>query len=74
AGNHEHPVVQEAISTIEKAAKEVGIALGTVSANLENAKQLWEKGYQFIHLTGDVTILAKGSSELVNKFRSEVKQ
>jgi 2-dehydro-3-deoxyglucarate aldolase/4-hydroxy-2-oxoheptanedioate aldolase len=73
AGNREHPEVQAAIAAIESAAKEAKVALGTVSSNLEQGKQLWEKGYQFIHLTGDVTLLAKGSTETVNKFRSEVK-
>ncbi len=73
-GNREHPEVQAAIATIEKAAKEAGVALGTVSSSVEHAKQLWDKGYQFIHLSGDVTLLAKGSTEVVNKFRSEVKQ
>jgi len=74
AGNREHPEVQQAISAIESAAKGAGVALGTVSSSLEHAKQLWNKGYQFIHLTGDVHLLAKGSSDLVNKFRSEVQR
>lgn len=64
-----HPEVQEAIFTIEQAAKAKKIALGTVSGTWEQAKALYDKGYQFVSLASDAYLLARHSSEAVSNFR-----
>lgn len=64
-----HPEVQAAMATIEQAALARKIALGTVSGTWEQAKALYDKGYQFVSLASDAYLLARSTSELVSNFR-----
>jgi 2-dehydro-3-deoxyglucarate aldolase/4-hydroxy-2-oxoheptanedioate aldolase len=67
--NPAHPEVQAAIAEVEAKAKALGAALGTVSAGWEQAKALYDRGYQRVTLLSDVVLLSKGSAEAMAKFR-----
>ena len=68
-GNPAHPEVQAAIATVEAKAKALGIPLGTISAGWEQAKALYDRGYQLITLISDVVVLSKTSAEAMAKFK-----
>jgi 2-dehydro-3-deoxyglucarate aldolase/4-hydroxy-2-oxoheptanedioate aldolase len=68
-GNPAHPEVQAAIATVEAKAKALGMPLGTISAGWEQAKVLYDRGYQLITLLSDVILLSKASAEALAKFR-----
>lgn len=67
------PEVQEAIRHIELGAKKAGKFLGTVAANAEGAKVLYDKGYGVIYFMSDVTDLAKMAAASVKEFKNYIK-
>lgn len=69
AGDFSQPEVQEAIAQIEAAAKRHKVELGTISANWEQAKGLYDRGYRMVTLCSDVTLVWRGALELATKFR-----
>ena len=69
AGDFSQPEVQAAIAKIEAAAKRHGVALGTISANWEQAKGHYDRGVQMVTLCSDVTLVWRGALELASKFR-----
>jgi 2-dehydro-3-deoxyglucarate aldolase/4-hydroxy-2-oxoheptanedioate aldolase len=73
-GNPAHPEVQAAIATVEAKAKALGMPLGTISAGWEQAKMLYDRGYQLITLLSDVILLSKASAEALTKFREAFPQ
>ena len=73
-GNPAHPEVQAAIATVEAKAKALGMPLGTISAGWEQAKMLYDRGYQLITLLSDVILLSKASAEALTKFREAYPQ
>ncbi len=68
-GNPAHPEVQAAIATVEAKAKALGMPLGTISAGWEQAKALYNRGYQLVTLLSDVILLSKASADALAKFR-----
>lgn len=68
-GNPAHPAVQSAIASVEAKAKALGMPLGTISAGWEQAKTLYDRGYQLITLLSDVILLSRASAEALTKFR-----
>jgi 2-dehydro-3-deoxyglucarate aldolase/4-hydroxy-2-oxoheptanedioate aldolase len=68
-GNPAHPEVQAAIATVEAKAKALGMPLGTISAGWEQAKALYDRGYQLVTLLSDVILLSKASADALAKFR-----
>ena len=68
-GNPAHPEVQAAIATVEAKAKALGVALGTISAGWEQAKALYDRGYQMVTLLSDVVLLSRASAETMAKHR-----
>lgn len=68
-GNPAHPEVQAAIATVEAKAKKLGMPLGTISGSWEQAKALYERGYQLITLTSDSVLISKVAAETMAKFR-----
>ena len=68
-GNPAHPEVQAAIATVEAKTKALGMPLGTISAGWEQAKTLYDRGYQLITLLSDVILLSKASAEALARFR-----
>lgn len=72
-GDMGHPEVQEAIKRAEEVAKAKGVPLGTVCTSFAQAKELYERGYQFITLCADSMLVASGSSALVKRYNEEIK-
>lgn len=72
-GNMGHPDVQEAIRRAEAAAKSKRIPLGTVCGSFEQAKELYDRGYQLVTLCADSSLITQGASALVKRFREEIK-
>ena len=68
-GNPAHPEVQAAIAKVEAKAKELRMPLGTISGSWEQAKALFDRGYQLITLTSDSVVLSKVAAETMAKFR-----
>ena len=54
---------------MEAKAKALRIPLGTISGSWEQAKALYERGYQLITLTSDSVLISKVAAETMAKFR-----
>jgi len=67
-GNPAHPEVQAAIAKAEAKAKTLGIPLGTISGGWDQAKGLYDRGYQLITLISDSVLLSKAGAETMAKF------
>jgi len=67
-GNPAHPEVQAAIAKAEAKAKKLGIPLGTISGSWEQAKSLYDRGYQIITLMSDSVLISKTGAETMAKF------
>lgn len=72
-GDPKHPEVQEAIAEIEAAAREAGIALGTICRSWEEARSLYARGYQMVTLCSDAGLVTHGAAAMVSAFRKEVR-
>lgn len=68
-GDPRHPEVQEAIAEIEGKVLETGKVLATISGSWEQARQLYDRGYQMVMLMADGVSLAKLADEKVAQFR-----
>ncbi|MBW1697036.1 MAG: HpcH/HpaI aldolase/citrate lyase family protein [Deltaproteobacteria bacterium] len=64
------PEVQSAIESVEAKVKGTGKFLGTISFNWNQAKQLYQRGYQMISLMADGTGLAAMAEEKMADFRN----
>ena len=71
-GNPGHPVVQAAIARIEAAAKANGVALGNITRNWDQARELYGKGYQFLTLCSDTTLVTQGAQTVLDRYRETV--
>lgn len=63
------PEVQKVIATAEAKAKKLGMPLGTISGSWEQAKALYDRGYQLITLTSDSALVMRIAAETAAKFR-----
>jgi len=72
-GDPKHPEVQEAIATIEAAARDAGIALGTICRSWEEARSLYARGYQMVTLCSDAGLVTQGAAAMVSAFRKDVR-
>lgn len=68
-GNPAHPEVQAAVAEVEARARALGMPLGTISAGWEQARELYDRGYQLVTLLSDAVLLSKGSADAMVKFR-----
>jgi 2-dehydro-3-deoxyglucarate aldolase/4-hydroxy-2-oxoheptanedioate aldolase len=68
-GNPAHPDVQAAIATVEAKVKKLGMPLGTISGSWEQAKALYDRGYQLITLVSDSVLISKVAADTMAKFR-----
>lgn len=73
-GNPAHPEVQAVIAQIEAKAKRLGMPLGTISGGWDQAKALFDRGYQLITVLSDSVLLSRLSAEAVAKFREAFPQ
>jgi 2-dehydro-3-deoxyglucarate aldolase/4-hydroxy-2-oxoheptanedioate aldolase len=68
-GNAAHPEVVAAMEKVETAAKAQGIALGNITRNWDQARELYKKGYQFLTLTSETSLLVQGAADVLGKFK-----
>jgi 2-keto-3-deoxy-L-rhamnonate aldolase RhmA len=71
-GDSKHPEVADAIARVEAAARRAGVALGTISRSWEEARALYERGYQMVTLCSDGSLVGQGAAALVHRFQAEV--
>lgn len=64
-GNLDDPRVQERLNEIELHAKKSNTTLGAFAANSKDAQKFIDKGYRFLAVGGDVSLLMKGAKSLV---------
>jgi 2-dehydro-3-deoxyglucarate aldolase/4-hydroxy-2-oxoheptanedioate aldolase len=69
-GNPTHPEVQEAITFTEAKVLRAEKLLATMATSWEQAKVLYERGYQMVTLMADGVALAMAAGELTGKFES----
>jgi len=72
-GDPGHPAVVAAIETVETAAKAQGVALGNITRNWEQARELYKRGYQFLTLTSETNLLVQGAAEVLGRFKQEIR-
>jgi 2-dehydro-3-deoxyglucarate aldolase/4-hydroxy-2-oxoheptanedioate aldolase len=73
-GNPAHPEVQAMIATVEAKAKKLGMPLGTISGGWDQAKSLFDRGYQLITVLSDSVVLSKVGFEAAARFREAFPQ
>jgi len=70
-GNPGHPEVQKVICGIEDKVLGTGKFLGTVAGSYDVAKELFNRGYQYVVAMSDSIELSKQSHALIERFRSD---
>ena len=63
-----HPEVQDAIRKVEKSAKAHGKFLGTIAADMEAAKALYDRGYSIVYFMSDAVSLGNMAAKQVAGF------
>ena len=72
-GDPGHPDVQAAMARVETAAKAHGIALGNITRSWEQARELYKRGYQFLTLCSDTSLLVQGAKDVMTRFEQDVR-
>jgi 2-dehydro-3-deoxyglucarate aldolase/4-hydroxy-2-oxoheptanedioate aldolase len=72
-GDPGHAEVQAAIEKIETAAKARGVALGNITRSWDQARELYKRGYQFLTLCSDTSLMVQGAQGVLDRFRQEVR-
>ena len=70
-GDPQHPAVREAVAEIERAVLETDAVLGGVALSPEAATQMIERGYRFLNLGSDISLLRGAASTLLDSIRGE---
>jgi len=73
-GNPGHPEVQAVFRRVEAAARGQGVALGNITRNWDQARELYQRGYQFLTLCSDATLLTQGGHEVLARFSQDVRR
>ncbi len=73
-GDPSHPEVQQAIATVEKKTLKAGKYLGTIGGSWEQAKEKYDRGYQFLMLMSDSVDLAKLAGQTFGRFAEEYRK
>jgi 2-keto-3-deoxy-L-rhamnonate aldolase RhmA len=68
-GNPAHSEVQAMIAIAEEKVLKAKKVLGTISGNWEQARQLYQRGYQMVMLMSDSVSLANMARDSVTRFR-----
>lgn len=71
-GDPGHADVQAAMAKIERAAQANRIALGNITRNWDQARELYGKGYQFLTLCSDTSLLVQGADAMVSRVRQDM--
>lgn len=69
-GQVDHPKVRETLDKLVDAARRAGVASGIYAYNLELAKGYIEKGFQFVSLADDTTLLIRGCQEFLDGIKT----
>jgi len=69
-GQIDHPKVRETLDKLLDAAKGAGVASGIYAYNLELARSYVEKGFQFVSLADDTTLLIRGCQEFLDGIKT----
>jgi len=72
-GDPGHPEVRAAMERVETAARAHGIALGNITRSWEQARELYKRGYQFLTLCSDTSLLVQGANDVVTRFEQDVR-
>jgi 4-hydroxy-2-oxoheptanedioate aldolase len=64
-GQSDHPDVAARIRQVEEAAARTGTHMGAFVGSVEQTAKLAAKGYRYLAVSGDVTILGNGAKNLV---------
>ena len=64
-GKFDHPDVAGRIRQVEEAAARTGTHMGAFVGSVEQTAKLAAKGYRYLAVSGDVTILGNGAKNLV---------
>ena len=73
-GDPSHPEVQQAITTVEKKTLKADKYLGTIGGSWEQAKEKYDRGYQFLMLMSDSVDLAKLAGRTFARFAEEYRK
>jgi 2-dehydro-3-deoxyglucarate aldolase/4-hydroxy-2-oxoheptanedioate aldolase len=73
-GNPGAPEVQAVIAAAEGKAKKLGMPLGTISGSWEQAKALYDRGYQLVTLLSDSALVMRSAAETAARFREAFPQ
>ena len=73
-GNPGHPEVQAVFRRVEAAARGQGVARGNITRNWDQARELYQRGYQFLTLCSDATLLTQGGHEVLARFSQDVRR
>lgn len=66
-GDSKHPKVQTAIDEIIRKSKAAGVAVGTISSNAEDTRDLIERGVQFIGLSSDQAMISRAGKQFMKE-------
>jgi 2-keto-3-deoxy-L-rhamnonate aldolase RhmA len=65
--------VQAVFARVEAATRAAGVALGNITRGWEQARELYGRGYQFLTLGADTSLVVQGSQDLVARFRQDIR-
>jgi 2-keto-3-deoxy-L-rhamnonate aldolase RhmA len=71
-GNPAAPEVRAAMERVETAARAHGVALGNISRGWEQARELYKRGYQFVTLCSDTSLVVQGATDILGRFKQDV--
>ncbi len=67
-GQYDHPDLLDAMKRVEAAAKKHRVALGTLCSTIDQMQNLVDRGYQFISMGSDASLLVGASTALLEKY------
>ena len=65
---YDHPDLLKAMKRVEDAGKRHKVALGTLCSTIEQMQNLVDRGYQFISMGSDASLLVGASTALLEKY------
>lgn len=68
-GKMDHPAVQSRIEEIEKLAAKTNTTLGIFVSSAEQAKRYIEKGYRYLAVAGDVSLLFRSAQSMIKELK-----
>src|SRR5262245_36588583 len=67
-GEQNHPRLEAAVTTIARAAKKHGKAVGRPAVTVKEATAFQKKGFQFFFLGSDVDFLRCGAAQILDRW------